>query len=147
GVVANGLRARADGLARQRDFLAQQRSVLESERVSLLSSDALRVKPAVVSRALVPVGSVGSGLWSRLVLGLVLGLALGVGLAGVVGGWWFAGGVGVGGGGGGQAGRAHGRGRVVADHRTAAPRPDHLRTSATREFLQDRERAFSPSGL
>jgi hypothetical protein len=84
GVVANGLRAQLDGLSRQRDFLAQQRSVLESERVSLLSSDALRPRPEVISRASVPAGADSSGLVTDVVLGLLLGLLVGVGLAGVL---------------------------------------------------------------
>jgi hypothetical protein len=84
GVVANGLRALVEGLSRQRDFLAQQRSVLESERVSLVSSDALRPRPEVISRASVPVAADSSGVLTDLVLGLLLGLLVGVGLAGLL---------------------------------------------------------------
>jgi uncharacterized protein involved in exopolysaccharide biosynthesis len=78
---ANTLRAQRDEESRRRDFLAQQRSVLESERVGLLSDDALRPKPSIISRASVPSRSDPSRLPVDLALGALLGLILGVGAA------------------------------------------------------------------
>jgi uncharacterized protein involved in exopolysaccharide biosynthesis len=84
GEEANALRARRDGATRSRDYLSQQRGVLEAERVSLLSSDALRPKPSIISPATVPTHPNGSHWLTYLVLGTLLGLVLGVGTAGLL---------------------------------------------------------------
>lgn len=84
GAAANAIRSRRDATARSRDFLAQQRGVLESERVSLLSTDALRLKPSIISPATVPQHKDPSQWLSYLVLGTLLGLILGVGCAGLL---------------------------------------------------------------
>jgi capsular polysaccharide biosynthesis protein len=81
---ANRLRARANEIARARDSLAQQRGVLESERVSLLSTDALRPRPSIISQAIPPAEADSSGRVPDMVLGALLGLILGVGLAGLI---------------------------------------------------------------
>jgi capsular polysaccharide biosynthesis protein len=81
---ANLLRSQRDEAARNRDFIVQQRSVLESERVGLLSSEALRPKPSIISRAVVPRHSDPSRLPSDLALGALLGLVLGIGIAGLL---------------------------------------------------------------
>jgi capsular polysaccharide biosynthesis protein len=82
--AANALRSRRDAATRSRDFLAQQRGVLESERVSLLSTDALRPKPSIISPAAVPESADASPWLSYLLLGTLLGLILGVGCAGLM---------------------------------------------------------------
>jgi capsular polysaccharide biosynthesis protein len=67
-----------------RDSLSQQRSALEAERVSLLSTDALRPKPSIISPATLPRQADSSHWLPYLVLGALLGLVLGVGAAGLV---------------------------------------------------------------
>jgi capsular polysaccharide biosynthesis protein len=67
-----------------RTFLGQQRSVLEAERVSLLSTEALRPKPSIISPATLPTHADSSGWVPYLVLGALLGLVLGVGAAGLL---------------------------------------------------------------
>lgn len=84
GAAANTLRARRDGATRSRDFLAQQRAVLESERVSLLSTDALRPKPSIISPAALPAHADASHWLAYLLLCTILGLILGVGWAGLL---------------------------------------------------------------
>ncbi|MEP6978502.1 MAG: hypothetical protein ABI948_10665 [Thermoleophilia bacterium] len=87
GNSSNGsgdLRAKRDAAARLRDFLAQQRGVLESERVSLLSTNALRPKPRIISPATLPRHPEPSQLVPDLILGGLLGVLLGVGLAGLL---------------------------------------------------------------
>jgi len=80
---ANAFRAERDTATRSRDFLAQQRGVVESERVSLLSTDAFRPKPSIISPATVPEAADASRWVSYVLLGTLLGLILGVGWAGV----------------------------------------------------------------
>jgi capsular polysaccharide biosynthesis protein len=84
GASANALRASRDAATRSRDFLTQQRAVLEAERVSLLSTDALRPKPSILSPATVPKNADASHWLSYTVLGTLLGLILGVGSAGLL---------------------------------------------------------------
>jgi capsular polysaccharide biosynthesis protein len=84
GYAADALRARRDAATRSRDSLSQQRSVLEAERVSLISSDALRPKPSIISPATVPTHANGSHWLTYAVLGTLLGLLLGVGVAGLM---------------------------------------------------------------
>lgn len=87
GSSSNGsgdLRAKRDAAARLRDFLAQQRGVLESERVSLLSTNALRPKPKIISPAALPRHPEPSRLVPDLILGGLLGFLLGAGLAGLL---------------------------------------------------------------
>ena len=73
-----------DAAQRQRDFLAQARGVLEAERVSLLSTDAQRPNPAIISQAPLPTHADSSRLLQDLVLGSLLGLVLGIGSAGLI---------------------------------------------------------------
>ena len=73
-----------DAAQRQRDFLAQARGVLEAERVSLLSTDAQRPNPAIISQAPLPTHADSSRLLQDLVLGGLLGLVLGIGSAGLI---------------------------------------------------------------
>ena len=82
--TANNLRAKRDEQSRLRDFLAQQRGVLESERIAIISSAALRPKPAVISSATRPFRADASRQTQELVLGALLGLILGVGAAGLL---------------------------------------------------------------
>jgi capsular polysaccharide biosynthesis protein len=81
---ANVLRSRRNSAERSRDFLAQRRGVLESERVSLLSTDALRPKPSIISRANLPEHADSSHRAQDLVLGGLFGLVFGLGLAGLI---------------------------------------------------------------
>jgi hypothetical protein len=67
-----------------RTSLGQQRSVLEAERVSLLSTEALRPKPSIISPATLPTHADSSGWVPYLVLGGLLGFVLGVGAAGLL---------------------------------------------------------------
>jgi hypothetical protein len=73
-----------DSAQRQRDILGQARGVLEAERVSLLSTDAQRPNPAIISRAPLPTHADSSRLLQDLVLGALLGLVLGIGSAGLI---------------------------------------------------------------
>ena len=73
-----------DAAQRQRDFLSQARGVLEAERVSLLSTDAQRPNPAIISQAPLPTHADSSRLLQDLVLGGLLGLVLGIGSAGLI---------------------------------------------------------------
>jgi capsular polysaccharide biosynthesis protein len=73
-----------DAAQRSRDFLAQARSVLEAERVSLLSTDAQRPNPAIISQAPLPTHADSSRLLQDLVLGALLGLVLGIGSAALI---------------------------------------------------------------
>jgi capsular polysaccharide biosynthesis protein len=73
-----------DAAQRSRDFLAQARGVLEAERVSLLSTDAQRPNPAIISQAPLPTHPDSSRLLQDLVLGALLGLVLGIGSAGLI---------------------------------------------------------------
>ena len=91
--VLGQLDQRIDGLNRQiagvdspalRISLGQQRSVLEGERVSLLSTEALRPKPSIISPATLPTHADSSHWLPYLVLGALLGLVLGVGGAGLL---------------------------------------------------------------
>gem|GEM_PF-1828559 len=67
-----------------RQSLGQQRSVFEAERVSLLSTEALRPKPSIISPATLPRHPDSSKWLLYLVLGALLGLILGVGAAGLL---------------------------------------------------------------
>jgi len=91
--VLGQLDQRIDALNRQiagvdspalRLSLGQQRSVLEGERVSLLSTEALRPKPSIISPATLPTHADSSHWLPYLVLGALLGLVLGVGGAGLL---------------------------------------------------------------
>jgi capsular polysaccharide biosynthesis protein len=73
-----------DAAQRTRDFLSQARGVLEAERVSLLSTDAQRPNPAIISQAPLPTHADSSRLLQDLVLGALLGLVLGIGSAGLI---------------------------------------------------------------
>src|SRR5207248_9699979 len=52
--AANSVRAQINAASRKRDSLAQQRGELESEHVSLVSANALRPNPSVISPATIP---------------------------------------------------------------------------------------------
>ncbi len=73
-----------DAATRVSDALTQQRNVLESARVSLLSADAQRPQPRVISAALVPDKADPSPRLPDMILGGLLGLVLGVALAGLI---------------------------------------------------------------
>jgi capsular polysaccharide biosynthesis protein len=77
--AANSARSKGDEAERLRDSLAQQRTLVEAERVSLLSSDALRPKPQIISRASRPTSADPSRLLADLVLGALVGLIVGIG--------------------------------------------------------------------
>ena len=70
--------------ARVRDFLTQQRGVVESERLAIISSAALRPKPAVISAATIPAHANPGRETQELVLGALLGLIVGIGSAGLM---------------------------------------------------------------
>ena len=78
---ARSLRGDIDDALRRRDFAVQQRGVLEAQRASLLSADALRPSPKVISEATPPNDPNRSRLWVDIPLAAMLGLILGIGLA------------------------------------------------------------------
>jgi len=73
-----------DAATRLSDSLTQQRSVLESARVGLLSADAQRPEPKVISGAVVPEQADSSPRLPDTILGALLGLVVGLGLAGLI---------------------------------------------------------------
>jgi hypothetical protein len=73
-----------DAATRLSDSLTQQRSVLESARVGLLSADAQRPEPKVISGAVVPEQANSSPRVPDTILGALLGLVVGLGLAGLI---------------------------------------------------------------
>jgi capsular polysaccharide biosynthesis protein len=77
-------RSRLNEAARSRDFLAQQRSVVESQRVGLLSNEALRPKPSIISRATTPPSANPSRLFPDIVLAAIVAFILSVGTIGVI---------------------------------------------------------------
>jgi hypothetical protein len=82
---AGGARSTAaTNAAKRRDLLAQRRAALEAERVTLLSSNAQRPKPSIISRASLPLHPDPSRWLAVLTLGALLGLVLGAGIAGVI---------------------------------------------------------------
>jgi len=80
----NALRAKRNEAERLRDFLAQQRSVLEGQSIGLLSTEALRPKPLIISRATPPPRADSSRQGPDIALGALLGLVLGIGIAGLL---------------------------------------------------------------
>jgi capsular polysaccharide biosynthesis protein len=68
----------------ERDLLAQRRSTLEGERVTLLSNQAQRPKPSIISAATLPSHPTTSHELPILALGGILGLLIGLGVAGVI---------------------------------------------------------------
>jgi capsular polysaccharide biosynthesis protein len=81
---ASTLRSQHDEVLQSRDLLVQQRSVAESERLSLLSINAARPKPTIISRATIPTHQ-NAGHWLRnALLGAVLGLIVGIGTAAAI---------------------------------------------------------------
>lgn len=81
---ANALRGERDRATQLSDSLLQQRGALEVQRNSVLSTDSLRPKPAIISRAGLPTAADSSRFPADVVLGALLGLILGVGVAGIV---------------------------------------------------------------
>jgi hypothetical protein len=80
---ASSLRSRHDEAVQSRDLLIQQRGVAESERVSLISANAIRPRPSIISRATIPTNP--SGHWfTTALLGAVLGLLIGIGTAAAI---------------------------------------------------------------
>jgi uncharacterized protein involved in exopolysaccharide biosynthesis len=67
-----------------RTSLGQRRSVLEAERINLLSTDAIRPQPLVISAATPPDEADSSPMLPDMILGALLGLILGLGLAGLL---------------------------------------------------------------
>jgi capsular polysaccharide biosynthesis protein len=82
--TVSSLRRERDDASRLSDFLAQQRAALEAQRTSVLSTDSLRAKPTIISRAAPPIRADSSGVLPDVILGALLGLILGVGVAGVI---------------------------------------------------------------
>jgi capsular polysaccharide biosynthesis protein len=72
------------GLLAERDLLVQRRSLLESERVPLLTSEAQRPKPSIISPATLPSHPGATHSVPILALGGILGLLLGLGVAGLI---------------------------------------------------------------
>jgi capsular polysaccharide biosynthesis protein len=68
----------------QRDTLTQRRAALESERVNLLSDDAARPTPSIISSASTPSHPDSSRALPDMILAALLGLVIGVGLAGLL---------------------------------------------------------------
>lgn len=66
-----------------RTSLTQRRAALEAERIGLLSTDAVRPQPSIISAATAPQDPDSSRLLPDMILGALLGLVLGLGLAGV----------------------------------------------------------------
>ena len=83
-MAANSLRIERDDASQLSVFLGQQRATLETQRTSVLSSDSLRPKPTIISRAEPPTRADSSGVLPDVILGALLGLILGVGVAGVI---------------------------------------------------------------
>ena len=81
---AVGSPAKRDSAERLRESLVQRRGILESERDSLLSADAVRPKPSIISPARPPDHADSSRRLPDMALGAFLGLVLGVGLAGLL---------------------------------------------------------------
>jgi hypothetical protein len=82
--IASAASATSDAARSSRDALARQRGVLESERASLLSNDALRLKPSIISPATSPRHADSSRWLPYLVLGALLGFVLAIGSAGLI---------------------------------------------------------------
>jgi uncharacterized protein involved in exopolysaccharide biosynthesis len=82
--TVSSLRRERDDASRLSDFLGQQRAGLEAQRTSVLSTDSLRPKPTIISRAERPTRADSSGLLPDVILGALLGLILGVGVAGII---------------------------------------------------------------
>jgi len=80
----SSLRRERDDASRLSDFLGQQRAALEAQRTSVLSTDSVRPKPTIISRADPPTRADSSGVVPDVILGALLGLILGVGVAGVI---------------------------------------------------------------
>jgi capsular polysaccharide biosynthesis protein len=82
--TVSSLERERDDASRLRDSLGQQRAALEAQRISVLSTDSLRPKPTIISRAEPPTRADSSRVLPDVILGALLGLILGVGVAGVI---------------------------------------------------------------
>lgn len=80
---ADVIRARRADIARARDLVAEQRSSLESVRDNILTTNALRATPTIISKATAPAHADPANLVSSLLLGGFAGLILGIGIAGL----------------------------------------------------------------
>ena len=76
------LSGRAD-LARARDLVARQLGSLESTRDNILTTNALRATPTIISKATAPAHVDPANLVSSLILGGFAGLIFGIGIAGL----------------------------------------------------------------
>lgn len=74
-------RARAKQLS---DSLVQQRGALEVQQNGVRSSESVRPKATIISRAGPPTAADSSRFFADVVLGALLGLILGVGVAGII---------------------------------------------------------------
>jgi hypothetical protein len=84
GSSTSALRAKRDAFTKSRDSLAQQRGILESERVDLVSANALRPIPSIISRAAIPTTQDPSRSIADAALGGILGLIVAIAVAGII---------------------------------------------------------------
>jgi hypothetical protein len=76
--------ASRDAASRLSDELTQQRNAMESSRFTLLTADAQRPQPQVISAAAAPETANASARVPDAILGGILGLVLGLALAGLI---------------------------------------------------------------
>ena len=78
------IRTRRSDLARARGLAAEQRSSLESTRDTILTTNALRPTPTIVSKAVPPAQADPVNLVANLLLAAFAGVILGIGIAGLI---------------------------------------------------------------
>jgi capsular polysaccharide biosynthesis protein len=84
GAESADLRAERARAIQLSDSLVQQRGALEVQRTGVLSSESVRPKATIISRAGAPTAADSSRFFADVVLGALLGLILGVGVAGII---------------------------------------------------------------